>query len=192
MRPLRRSWIVPGMCAGLGLALMGLGGWTYTKAAVAQVLLERAWSDTLLGADDAAPWPWADIRPVLSVAVPRLGVTAIVLDGVSGEAMAFGPGRMENTPLPGQGGLSVLAAHRDTHFAFLKEVRAGDRIEVTGGDGRLRVFEVTEMKVVDADASGLYADAPGNRLALVTCWPFDSTTPGPERFVVLADLLTPG
>ena len=49
---------------------------------------------------------------------------------------------------------------------------------MTGGDGRLRVFEVTEMKVVDADASGLYADAPGNRLALVTCWPFGSTTPG--------------
>ena len=186
------KWAVPRLCAGLGLAFLAQGGWTYAKAAVAQVLLDRAWEKTVAGAADTRPWHWADIQPVLSVAVPRLDQRAIVLGGVSGEAMAFGPGWMENTPLPGAPGLSVLAAHRDTHFAFLRHVVIGDRVEVTGADGKTRLFEVTETRVVDAEASGLSPDADGHRLALVTCWPFEATTQGPERYVVLADLLRAG
>ena len=37
---------------------------------------------------------------------------------------------------------------------------------------------------------GTLPDADGHRLALVTCWPFEATTQGPET--VLADLLRAG
>ena len=123
------------------------------------------------------------------IEVPRLGARAIVLAVGSGQALAFGPGHVERTPDPGEDGTAVYAAHRDTHFAFLKAVGAGDEIVVMRRDGERLRFRVTGTQVVRWDASGIDPAAPGRHLALATCWPFDSALPGPLRFVVLADLV---
>ena len=138
----------------------------------------------------AKPWPWADISPVAVLEVPRLGQRSIVLEGASGEAMAFGPGHMSNTAPIGGHGTAVVAAHRDTQFRYLREVRDGDRIVVRTADGRHSAFRVVEMRVVRADASGLDpADGgpTGARLALVTCYPFNAVLRSQWRYVVLAD-----
>jgi sortase A len=125
---------------------------------------------------------------VARIEVPRLGAHAIVLAGGSGQALAFGPGHVERTPDPGEDGTAVYAAHRDTHFAFLKHIGAGDEIVVTRRDGDRLRFRVTDTTVVRWDASGIDPAAPGRHLALSTCWPFDSALPGPLRFVVTAEL----
>jgi sortase A len=135
------------------------------------------------------PWAWADTWPVARISVPRLGRSAIVLAGASGQALAFGPGHLERTPDAGEEGTAIYSAHRDTHFAFLADVAIGDEIRVTRRDGREFRFRVTGTSVVRFDASGLDPSAEGRRLALVTCWPLDGKFFGPLRYVVHAELI---
>lgn len=159
------------------------------KAMLAQVLLERAFQSSLATGEPQKPWRWADTWPVARIAVPRLDASAIVLAGSSGQALAFGPGHIEGTPEAGDPGTAVYAAHRDTHFAFLKDLVAGDRVDVTRADGSIRRFRVTHAAVVPWDASGLDVSAAGHHLVLATCWPFEARTPGPLRYLVHARLV---
>jgi len=169
-----------------GLSQIAQGVYIKIKAEAAQVLLERAWGRAMAGETAPKPWPWADTWPVARIEAPRLGKSVIVLMGASGEAMAFGPGHISYTPVPGMRGTAVIAAHRDTHFAFLEDVKAGDELFVTNADGSRYGFKVSGFEVVDAGASGIEPLAPGYNLALVTCWPFNANTRGPLRYVVHA------
>lgn len=173
-----------------GTALIASALYIPAKAALAQVLLERAWARTQAGESDVRPWPWADIAPVAVLEVPHLRRRSIVLEGASGQAMAFGPGHMSNTPPLGARGTAVIAAHRDTQFRYLRDVKNGDRIVVETANGEHSTFRVVETRIVRADASGLDptdGGPTGARLALVTCYPFDGVLRGPLRYVVLAD-----
>lgn len=183
--------------AGLALVFLLTGSWLVgdglyikAKAGLAQILLDRAWSRTLAGTQAARPWSWADTWPVAKLEVPRLGESSIVLDSVSGQAMAFGPGLMRG-PAPGDPGLAIISAHRDTHFRFLKNIQIGDVIIVTRDSGHTITFQITETRIVDANRSGLYQITDTARLALVTCWPFDALQQGSQRFVAIAETVTP-
>jgi sortase A len=189
---MRRSW-AKWVALALGVAgAISLGGGLYipAKAAVAQFLLERAWAKTEAGEAPAKPWAWADINPVAEIEIPRLHRQAIVLEGTSGEAMAFGPGHMQNTPAIGSEGTAIIAAHRDTQFRFLSELKPGDTIAATTAGGRRNAYRVVAMRIVRADASGLDPmdkGPTGSRLALVTCYPFTGVLHSKLRYVVLAD-----
>jgi sortase A len=189
---LRRIGIVIPLAAVLllgGGVLIGQAVYIHAKALLAQILLERAFAQTLASGEDVKPWSWADTWPVARVSVPRLGKSAIVLAGASGQALAFGPGQVERTPGAGEPGTAVYSAHRDTHFAFLGDVAIGDEIIVTRRDGRDMHFRVTGTAVVHWDASGIDPAAAGRRLALVTCWPLNAKLSGPLRYIVHADLV---
>jgi sortase A len=171
-----------------GAILIGDGLYIKAKAELSQVLLRRAFAAELRG-ENAKPWPWADFTTEAEVSAPRLGKHAIVLSGASGEALAFGPAWLANTPQPGDEGTSVIAAHRDTHFRWLKDVRPGDEIEVTRRDGKILTFKAAEGRVVPWDQSGIDPTAQGRHLVLATCWPFGATEPGSLRYIVEADLV---
>ena len=187
----------PGRLAALAALLLAAGAaliasaiYIPAKAALAQILLERAWTRVESGETGAKPWPWADITPVAKIEIPRLNQREIVLEGASGAAMAFGPGHMPNSAAIGAAGTAIVAAHRDTQFRFLGELVPGDSIAATASDGRRIAYRVAAARVVRADASGLDpADAgPGGaRLALVTCYPFTGVLHSPWRYVVIAD-----
>jgi sortase A len=174
------------LLAALGLLLLAQGAWIPAKARLAQILLERAFAHSLSTHQPSRAWPWADAVPIARIRVPRLGVSEIVLSGGSGEAMAFGP-----TLLPGSGrlgarGTAVFAAHRDTHFTFLRELRPGDVIEVQETSGRTFRFRAEAGRVVRYDRFGVDRHATRTRIALVTCWPIGATERGPWRYVVSA------
>lgn len=171
-----------------GAILIGDGIYIKAKAQLSQFLLGRAFAAELRG-EDAKPWPWADFTTEAKVSAPRLGKQAIVLAGASGEALAFGPAWLTNTPQPGDEGTSVIAAHRDTHFRWLKDVKPGDAIEVTRRDGTLLTFKAGEGRVVSWDNSGIDPAAQGHHLVLATCWPFGATERGPLRYIVEAELV---
>jgi sortase A len=171
----------------VGAALFGQGLFLTAKAEVAQVLLAHAWTRATDGEIAPTPWPWADTWPVARLSVPALGANAIVLAEAGGEALAFGPAHLAVSPAPGDPGTSIIAAHRDTHFAFLRDVSVGDEVIVEHTDGARSIFRITGTQIVDAARSGIQPEGGPARLALVTCWPFGALTPGPQRFVVWAE-----
>lgn len=182
-------FILPLLLALIGLILFGQGAYIHAKALVAQVLLERAFEKTIATGHETKPWSWADTWPVARIDVKRLHARTIVLAGSSGQALAFGPGHVERTPDAGERGVAVYSAHRDTHFAFLKNVVIGDEIEVTRSDGKQFRYQVDATSVVRFDASGIDPLADGYHLVLSTCWPFEALTPGPERYLVHATMI---
>lgn len=172
-----------------GLTLIAQGFWIHAKALLAQVLLERAFVETVATGHPVKPWPWADTWPVARIFVARLDRSAIVLAGSSGQALAFGPGHVETTPDAGERGVVIYSAHRDTHFRFLKDVAVGDVIAVTRQDGATFRYRVDGTSVVRFDASGIDPLTGGHELVLSTCWPLDAATPGSLRYLVHATLM---
>jgi sortase A len=184
-------FISPLLLALIGAILFGHGAYIHAKAALAQVLLERAFAKTIASGHPTKPWSWADTYPVARIEVKRINAHAIALDGSSGQALAFGPGHVELTAEPGERGVSVYSAHRDTHFRFLRDVRIGDDIDVTGSDGRTFHYRADGTDIVRFDASGIDAVSDRFELVLSTCWPFDAMTPGPERYILHASMIAP-
>ena len=183
--------IAPLALALTGLALFGHGGYIHAKALLAQVLLERAFNESIAMHHPVKPWSWADTWPVARIEVKRLNASAIVLAGSSGQALAFGPGHVELTPDAGERGVAVYSAHRDTHFRFLRNVVVGDEIDVTRSDGGTFRYRADAVAVVRYDHSGIDPLAGGYELVLTTCWPFDALTPGPERYILHATMIVP-
>ena len=182
-------FVLPLLLAVIGLTLFSQGAYIHAKALVAQVLLERAFEKTIATGHETKPWSWADTWPVARIEVKRLHARAIVLAGSSGQALAFGPGHVERTAEAGERGVAVYSAHRDTHFAFLKNIVIGDEIDVTRHDGRTFRYRVDATSVVRFDTSGIDPLADGHQLVLSTCWPFDALTQEPERYLVHATMI---
>jgi sortase A len=176
-------------------ALLASSGWQisqaayiHAKAALAQLLLERSWQQSLQGITGARPWPWADTWPVARLRATRLAVDEIVLAGASGRTLAFGPAHVEGTATPGEAGVSVIAGHRDTHFEFLRRLRVGDELWIDRADGVRVPYRVSAIDVLDARKQRVSLDAAADALELVTCYPFDAITPGgPLRYRVVAE-----
>ncbi|MFO0995406.1 MAG: class GN sortase [Alphaproteobacteria bacterium] len=184
----------------LGLPLLALGVWQAGqglyipgKAAAAQLLLRAAWERTRHGDVAARPWPWADTWPVARLEVPRLGIDEIVLASATGRSLAFAPGHIDGTAMPGTNGTTVIGGHRDTHFRFLRDLVAGDVIRLSPPTGDAREYRVMRTAVVEQGKAGIVLDAEASRLVLVTCWPFDALVPGgPLRYAVTAESVRPG
>lgn len=165
----------------------GSAGWIHAKAGLGQWLLERAWERTLESEVPVEPWPGAVSHPVARLRMPRLSVDHLVLEGLDTPVMAWGPGMAV-----GEGGHHVVAAHRDTHFSFLREVETGDRFELTGADGHRRWWRVETIRVVDSRRTGIDLDWRRTAMTLITCYPFDAPTAGgPRRLVVRLEPFTP-
>jgi len=163
-----------------GIALQA--AWIPMKAGLAQVLLQRSWETQKIG-KDLRPWPWADTHAIAKLEVPRLAIEQIVLEGSSGRNLAFGPTLAENTE---QLQDWIINGHRDTHFRFLQDLRAGDLLSLETVEG-VQTFQVETLEVIDSREVELVLEPGLLRLSLVTCYPFDAATAGgPLRLVVTA------
>lgn len=186
----RRGWIalVLFLCGGTAGAR---AAWIPAKAGLAQVLLHHAWERALSGEVRPAPWPGADTFPVARLAAPRRGHAVYVLDGASGRTLAFGPGHVPGTARPGALGNCALAGHRDTHFAFLKDLEPGEPLLLETPEGTVRRFRVAQARVVHESETWVLEPPaepdPARVLTLITCHPFDAVVPGGAmRYVVRA------
>ena len=162
-------------------------GWIHAKALLAQQLIASSWAQVRAGGIARRPWPWADMRPVARLTVPRRGVELFVLDSATQRALAFGPAHVGGTAAPAGWGNTVLVAHRDTHFAFLQELALEDEIAVEGSRGAAARYRVREITVVDKGETRVLDPADVAQLTLITCYPFDAVRPGTSlRYVVIA------
>lgn len=175
------------------LIIIAIGGWQfssgtyiYAKAQLAQYLLTNAWTKTLDGNPKVKPWRWADTHPVAKITFDNK-LDYIILAGGSGRTMAFGPGHVSATPLPGNGGNSVIVGHRDTHFSVLKDLTPGDIIQVQIPNKQIS-YKVVNSFIVDQSQSEVMQDFGSEQLTLITCYPFNALQAGgPLRYVVRAE-----
>ena len=161
------------------------------KAIIAQQLLEHSWHETLHDNNTSLhrPWPWSDSWPVAKLIVPEHDIEQIVLAGDSGSSLAFAPGYSLASSLPNSQGTTVISAHRDTHFSFLKNIKRNEMIYLQTSDKTV-VYKVYDLQIANSTNYVLpvYSDEPA--LVLVTCYPFESiTSGGPLRYLVFATQL---
>jgi sortase A len=174
----------------LGFWQLGESAYIPAKAWLAQELMQRAWQRAAEGRERPAPWPWADTWPVARLRALGGDIDLIVLAGGSGRTLAFGPGHLSASAMPGERGNTVIAGHRDTHFSFLQHLAVGEPLVVETADGQPHLYQVMDIDVVDSRRSSLLLDTEQSVLSLVTCYPFDALEPGgPLRYVVTARML---
>lgn len=171
----------------IGLAQAAQAGYIHTKALLAQALIHRAWLKAEADGGSPKPWPWADTAPVARLGAPDKGIDLIVLAGGSGRTLAFGPGHITGTALPGNHGNVAIGGHRDTHFRFLKDLAPGDLLLMESSKGVMTDYVVMSAAIVDRDEAEVLRDYGDDRLTLITCYPFDAVqSGGRKRYVVTA------
>jgi sortase A len=107
----------------------------------------------------------------------------VVVEGTSPQNLTLGPGHLRDSPLPGQGGMSVIYGRRATFgapFSRLGQLRPGDKITVITGQGASS-YTVSAL----ADSHRLIEDPAPNRLVLLTA---GSATVPTDYVYVDADL----
>ena len=117
--------------------------------------------------------------------VPRIGISVMVLQGIEKNTLIVGAGHVPGTPLPGAVGNVVIAAHRDTFFRNLEDIRPGDSIQVVTVR-RTYEYIVASTEVVDPDDIHVMESRGRPEITLITCYPFYFVGPAPKRFIVHA------
>lgn len=117
--------------------------------------------------------------------IPRVNVSVIVLEGADSSVLDVAAGHIPGTALPGLNGNVGIAAHRDTFFRSLREIRVQDRLSFTTPAGIFQ-YAVESTEVVEPRDTGVLRQNAGEELTLVTCYPFNYIGSAPKRFIVHA------
>ena len=119
------------------------------------------------------------------IEIPRLGISAIVIEGTSARSLRRAVGHIAGMALPGQGGNVGISGHRDTFFRPLRNIRRNDIITLTTLLGEYR-YRVVSTRIVQPDSVEELDPSRDEILTLVTCYPFYFVGPAPKRFIVRA------
>ena len=186
-------WIERGLVAVGSACLIWVGANSIRTVAyqVAQhARLDRlSFSNQRLVADPggaAAVMPHEDQAPIGRLEIPRIGLSAVVMEGDDENTLSVAVGHLPDTPLPWQEGNAALAGHRDTFFRPLRRLQIGDEIRLETSRGTFR-YRAMRRVVVEPGELWVLDPSPATALTLITCYPFDYVGPAPRRFVVHAE-----
>jgi sortase A len=121
------------------------------------------------------------------VEIPRLDISAIVREGVDSNTLRQAVGHVPNTAFPGDPGNVGIAAHRDTFFRNVRNIRKGDRVMMVTRKGTFE-YTVDSLKIVAPTDVRVLDPTPVPVITLVTCYPFNYIGSAPKRFIVRARL----
>jgi sortase A len=124
-------------------------------------------------------------EPLGRIEISRIGLAAMIMEGIDETTLRRAVGHIPDTALPGQIGNIALAGHRDTLFRALRNIRADDEIMLTTLEAPYR-YTVDSTSVVDPDDTAVLDDGDDEILTLVTCYPFEFVGHAPKRFIVRA------
>jgi len=123
------------------------------------------------------------------IEIPRVGLSAVVVEGTKRATLRRAAGHIEGTAIPGQPGNIGIAAHRDTFFRPLRNVRPNDIVTLTTLWGSYD-YRVVSTRVVGPTEVSVLNPSEQEILTLVSCYPFYFVGPAPDRFVVRAERVT--
>jgi sortase A len=119
------------------------------------------------------------------IEIPRIHVSVIVLEGSDSRILRVGAGHVQGTALPGTIGNVGIAAHRDTFFRPVREIRPNDIITLTTFRGVFQ-YRVDGTEIVNPNDVQVLHQTQDAELTLVTCYPFYYLGSAPKRFIVHA------
>jgi sortase A len=183
-----------------GILCLGYYGYVSAEASLYQAYETRELDAILASGPPPAPavasreTPAAIPRRVVKagsavgrIEIPRLGISAVVRAGSDARTLRLAVGHIPGTALPGDQGNVGLAAHRDTFFRRLGDIRADDEVRVVTPDGTF-TYRVQGTQVVDPTDVWVLDPTSTPALTLVTCYPFTYVGSAPRRFIVRAHL----
>jgi sortase A len=201
-------WIEVG-ALGAGITLLAIFAGAKVDQAVAREMQLAAFDGARnAGADAAHPTLadqslWSEGRiakykeslslpfapPLAVLRVPKIALEVPVLAGIDELTLNRAVGAIPGTAAPGESGNVGIAGHRDGYFRGLKDLAAGDWLEVETLAGK-REYRVTSIRIVDPSEVEVLAPAAQPTLTLVTCYPFYFVGNAPQRFIVRAETPT--
>lgn len=164
--------VVAIVCVWMLLQLLLLGGLAQLRSQhllYAQYRAELAQATAPTGALDYDGKTVARGAPVAIVAIPRLGLDQVVVQGSTSRDLVAGPGHLPSTPLPGQQGTSVVLGRASTYGAPFKDIatlRPGDTIQVQNAEAKV-TYRVTDVRRAGDPQPAALTGTQG-RLTLVT------------------------
>jgi sortase A len=120
------------------------------------------------------------------IEIPRLGLSAMVIEGTGKTTLRRAVGHIPGAALPGEQGNVGISGHRDTFFRPLRNIQQNDLITLTTPLGEYR-YRVVGTKVVPPSDTAVLKSGGGEILTLVTCYPFYFVGPASDRFIVRAE-----
>jgi sortase A len=179
-------WIQRSLLAA-GLMILGICGAAWLDSRLRQAEGNRELDQSLSrkATTPAAPAAIPDGGLIGRVEIPKLHLSAVVFQGSDSSVLDHGIGHVDTTALPGQPGNVVLAAHRDTFFRSLRNIRKGDLVTVTTESGP-RNYEVSSTEIVKPTEVSVLNPTAEPTLTLITCYPFYYIGHAPKRFIVRA------
>jgi sortase A len=123
---------------------------------------------------------------VAILAIPRIGLSTVVVEGVKDRDLKLGAGHIPGTAQAGQPGNVGIAGHRDTFFRPLRLIRKDDVVALTTLHERDQ-YRVVSTQIVDPDDVQVLYPKSRDTLTLVTCYPFYYVGAAPKRFIVRAE-----
>ncbi|MBH0156182.1 class D sortase [Fictibacillus sp. 5RED26] len=121
--------------------------------------------------------------------IPKLNATLPIFHGTDEEELERGVGHFEKSVLPGEQDNAVLSGHRDTVFRKLGEVGKGDTLIVKTSAGTF-TYKIRNVRIVDKDDRTVIVPKPRATLTVSTCYPFNFIGASPERYILVADLIS--
>lgn len=134
---------------------------------------------------------WLDTRgqeppaPLAVLRVPDIGLEVAVLEGTDAWTLNRAVGHIEGTASPGDAGNSGIAGHRDGFFRGLKDVQAGDGLDIET-QGAVHHYRVERTWIVQPEDVSVLDTTDVPAVTLVTCYPFYFVGSAPQRFIVRA------
>jgi sortase A len=123
--------------------------------------------------------------PLALLRIPSVGIEVPVYRGTSDAVLNRGAGWIEETAKVDAMGNIGIAAHRDSYFRALKDIKIGAVLELQL-PYESRTFRVASIQIVTPDTTSVLEETSRDALTLVTCYPFYFVGHAPKRFIVQA------
>ena len=151
---------------------------------------EPAASPTLPAADEALyPVLPAQGDNIGSLTIPALKRKLPIIQGTGVDELKKGVGHFIQSVLPGEQDNCVLSGHRDTVFRKLGKLKIGDQLIVQTSAGTY-TYEIKRIRIVHKADKTVIVPTDHAVLTLTTCYPFIYIGDAPDRYILIADLVS--
>lgn len=179
--PWFRVWL-EWLLVGIGIGCLGV--FAYETVEARRFQAERA-AEFARAAQAYAPVSVRAGSLIGMLDVPRLNLTAPVIEGDDDATLQRAAGHLPDTPLPWERGNAAVAGHRDGLFRPLKDIKVGDEVRFRTSRDEYR-YRVTRTSIVQPDDISVLEPRGPASLTLITCYPFAFVGTAPKRFIVHA------